>query len=143
MIAFSLDGEVGIDIEKVRPVQPTKLAKYCFSAREQAELVLSRDDEQLRAFFRGWVRKESFIKALGLGLSYPLNGFDVSLADSSDNVLLRYTADSELLSKGWKTYSITTEPGFAAALTLEENTTEFRFKTATIYDLLRLSHPEV
>jgi 4'-phosphopantetheinyl transferase len=143
LMAFAFDGEVGIDIERVRPVQANTLAKHCFSSREQAELLLCRGDDQLEAFFRGWTRKESFVKAIGLGVSCPLDSFDVSLADSSDNVLTRYASDLEPSSKGWQTYSIATEPGFAAAVTSEKSRTEFRLRTATIADLLRLAQLKI
>ena len=36
------------------------------------------------AFYLGWVRKESFIKAIGMGVAYGLDRFSVSL-NKNDN----------------------------------------------------------
>ncbi|MBQ8122200.1 MAG: 4'-phosphopantetheinyl transferase superfamily protein [Ruminococcus sp.] len=63
------DRECGIDCEGVRPLRPGVLRR-AFSPEEQA-LVGSAEDRDLM-FFRLWTLKEAYIKALGIGLSYPL-----------------------------------------------------------------------
>lgn len=64
------DNEVGIDIEQKRDVN-LKIAKRFFTENE-CDYIKSTDD-----FFRIWVLKESFIKAIGKGLACPLNSFEV------------------------------------------------------------------
>lgn len=83
MLALS-DQPVGCDIEAIQPdLDWPPLAGRFFTAEEQAALhALARADaeEGRRAFFRCWARKEAFVKALGRGLSYPLDAFEVSVA---------------------------------------------------------------
>jgi 4'-phosphopantetheinyl transferase len=71
---------IGVDIEKVRPNPDfLNVARQFFSAREvQAILALSENKRQ-EAFFACWTRKEAFLKATGIGLSYPLSEFSVSV----------------------------------------------------------------
>lgn len=71
---------VGIDIEKIEAVVNMELAKQFFSCQEWRELAALSFSEQAVAFFRLWTHKESYLKALGVGLSKPLNSFTVSLA---------------------------------------------------------------
>ena len=65
------------------------LAKTCFSPAEQAALAAVPAEQRKRAFFAGWTRKEAFLKALGDGLSRPLDSFTVSLAPAEPAKLLR------------------------------------------------------
>jgi len=119
LIAVTRDREVGIDIELERQIEPLDLAPICFSLRERAALQRVSETQRLRAFFRGWTRKESFIKANGRGFSYPLDSFDVSLDESPEIVLLTNLPahnDSELQ---WKMQSVNVESPFAAAITVE------------------------
>ncbi len=62
------DVPVGCDVELVAE-QPRGVAKRFFTADEFAECTCAED------FFRIWTRKESFIKATGLGMSLPLTSF--------------------------------------------------------------------
>jgi 4'-phosphopantetheinyl transferase len=117
LIAVTRGREVGIDIEQERVVEPLDLARLCFSSLERAALQRVPAPERLHAFFRGWTRKESFIKANGRGFSYPLDSFDVSLDESPENVLLAYSADGS--EQRWKMQSLATEGRFAAAITVE------------------------
>lgn len=61
LFAFTLDCEIGVDVEEIRPMPDREqIAARFFSAQEAAEP---------GAFFRLWTRKEAYIKALGEGLS--------------------------------------------------------------------------
>lgn len=80
VFAFTLDCEVGVDVEKIRPLQEMdEIAKHFFCAEEAAELAALPLDERERAFFLCWTRKEAYIKATGDGLSAPLGAFRVTL----------------------------------------------------------------
>lgn len=61
--------EVGIDVEEIRQV-PVHLVKRVLSAEEkkQYDACLSEAEKDC-LFFRFWTLKESFLKALGLGLT--------------------------------------------------------------------------
>ena len=53
------------------------------------------------AFFQFWTRKESFIKAIGAGLSMPLGDFDMSAPGEGEPRLLRVANDNQL-ALGWR-----------------------------------------
>jgi len=70
---------VGIDVERIdRPVDVEQLAARFFSPSETASLRSGRVDARVR-FFDLWTLKEAFIKAIGAGLSQPLNSFSFDL----------------------------------------------------------------
>ena len=62
--------EIGVDVENIREF-PERVLKRSFSQRE-AEAVISSESPD-ETFFRVWTLKESFVKAIGIGISYPLN----------------------------------------------------------------------
>jgi 4'-phosphopantetheinyl transferase len=78
MLAVSACFPVGIDIETIRPLKEDIAAHY-FSERERRALAALPADRQLQAFYKVWTRKEAFVKAIGLGLSFPLDAFDVTV----------------------------------------------------------------
>lgn len=73
--AFSTE-EVGVDIEQVKTAN-IKIANRFFT-KEEAEY-LNEVDEEIRAqaFTEIWTRKESYVKAVGMGLTLPLNQFSI------------------------------------------------------------------
>ncbi|MBR1592864.1 MAG: 4'-phosphopantetheinyl transferase superfamily protein [Ruminococcus sp.] len=66
------DGECGIDCEKIRPYRPNVI-KRAFSGEEKIMLENTPEKERNAMFFRLWTLKESYVKAIGTGISYPLN----------------------------------------------------------------------
>jgi 4'-phosphopantetheinyl transferase len=69
LFAFTLDCEVGVDIEAIRPVPDLEqIAIQQFSAEQAAEILALPAGGREAAFFRCWTRKEAFGKALGVGL---------------------------------------------------------------------------
>jgi 4'-phosphopantetheinyl transferase len=88
LLAFARDLEVGVDIEFVREdLANQEIAERFFSRVEIDDLTSLPKSLQIAAFFACWTRKEAFIKAKGMGLSIPLDSFDVSLGESSSNLL--------------------------------------------------------
>jgi 4'-phosphopantetheinyl transferase len=87
LMAFTFAAPVGIDVEEIRPVPDfTDLARRYFAAREVAELLALAQDRSLSGFFATWTRKEAFVKALGLGLSYPLDAFETGPPNGSPSL---------------------------------------------------------
>ena len=81
LVAISLRREIGVDIEhlnrKVGHMQD--IAKRFFAPGEYERLCALPREEQRRAFFCCWTRKEAYLKAMGTGLTHSLKNFEVSL----------------------------------------------------------------
>ncbi|MGO9096664.1 MAG: 4'-phosphopantetheinyl transferase family protein [Bryobacteraceae bacterium] len=73
--AVSRNREVGIDLERIRPDAAGRdIAARFFSGEERAWLDATPGVE---SFFRLWTAKEAVLKAMGTGLSTPLNRLSV------------------------------------------------------------------
>lgn len=69
------DNEIGADIQLQKKAR-SGVAERFFTASEYEEVRRSHDPDE--AFTRIWAMKESYVKALGLGLSCPLDSFTAS-----------------------------------------------------------------
>ncbi len=117
--AFGHAASIGVDIEKIKhDFDPIDLASGFFSKEEITALKNRPNDDQQRAFFRCWTRKESFIKAEGSGLSFPLNLFAVSLENDSDAALLKTHWDLSERTK-WQLVSFVPAKGYLGALAIK------------------------
>lgn len=71
-VALAVSEEiVGIDIEEVKPYDKT-LADFCFDSDE-----IQYINESPECFYELWTKKESIMKATGLGLSLPPKSFSL------------------------------------------------------------------
>lgn len=85
LMGFSADGQIGVDIERHRPVlHEQEIARKCYTYRELAKLQSVAIETREEAFFRIWTRKEAAVKWHGSGLQLPLNEFDVPLDEQCD-----------------------------------------------------------
>ena len=110
---------VGIDIEYMREDFATlEVAERFFSKDEFEALKAAPIDRRTEAFFNCWSRKESYIKAIGMGVSYPLDGFTVSLAPDVAPALLKVDEDATEAAR-WNMYGLDAAEGYAAALIVE------------------------
>ena len=74
---ISTNGETGIDIEKLRPVELSLYKEY-FTLNEWQYIILAKDtNETYKNFYHLWTRKEAILKASGVGLSILLNTIEV------------------------------------------------------------------
>ena len=118
--AFAVGCELGVDIEEVRPIPDQEdIVRRLFSREECAEwlgLDLSQRDE---AFFHCWTRKEAYIKALGDGLSVPLDSFRVSLGPGVPAALIHAAGDPGAAGK-WSLCSLAPGAGYIGSLAFPE-----------------------
>ena len=71
------DHECGIDCEKVRNFHP-KAMQRAFSDAERELVNSAPEEERDLLFFRIWTLKEAYIKAIGRGLSFPMDRVEFS-----------------------------------------------------------------
>lgn len=81
--------KVGCDIETVKKA-PMKIAKrfFCQSEQEYIEK-MEGDKDRDNAFFRYWVLKESFMKAVRLGMQLDTRSFEIGFDDGDYPVLIK------------------------------------------------------
>jgi len=107
---------IGLDVERLDRRTDTSLADRYFSKPEVRFLNKFRTDEsRRRTFLRIWTLKESFIKAIGTGLTMPLSDFTFEQINS-DNPTIRMLNEELESDLGWRFYSFEPRPGFVAAL---------------------------
>lgn len=116
LLAVTIGLDVGVDIERERDIEVMELARRFFSVGEHHALSDFPVSDRLAAFYRCWTRKESFIKARGHGLSFPLDGFEVSVTHEC-KLIACPAAPSEL--HRWTIVSLPVDRGYAGALTVE------------------------
>jgi 4'-phosphopantetheinyl transferase len=123
LYAVALNLEVGIDVEHMHYMEDAEqIAENFFSLQERKTLRSLPEHLRTEAFFCCWTRKEAYVKALGDGLSLPLDRFDVSLIPGEAAELLAIQGNPEEL-KHWKLFDISLPPLFAsykAALIVED-----------------------
>jgi len=115
LCAVTLGRAVGIDLEWMRKDLASKqVAERFFSPHEVSTLCTLPESMQIEGFFNCWTRKEAYVKALGEGLSFPLDRFEVSLTPGEPARLIS-TADG----KEWSMQTLSPGAGFVAALVVE------------------------
>ncbi|MEO9892384.1 4'-phosphopantetheinyl transferase superfamily protein [Aurantibacter sp.] len=118
---------IGVDIEKIKnDFNPIELANNVFSNDEINALSEYNGEELYRAFYRGWTRKESFIKAVGEGLSYPLKSFSVTIDNDETASFLSINNENES-NQSWHLHSFIPSEGFIAAITTKGNPKKIEF----------------
>ncbi len=116
LLVFGRGRSLGVDVEHVREnFEHEPIARRFFSDQEQSQLSALAPAERYHAFFRCWSRKESYIKAQGVGLSLPLRQFDVSLKPGDLNALLATRPDGAEAAR-WSLRDIPVDDGYLAAL---------------------------
>ena len=116
LYAMARKRKLGIDLEYVREDLATEnIAEQFFSRGEIEKLLKLPPSQRAKAFFNCWTRKEAYVKAVGKGLSIPLDQFEVSFAPDEPAVLL---SESGTVS-GWSLRELSPGLGYVAALAFE------------------------
>ena len=122
--AFSWVPEIGIDIESIRVIPDAEEIAARFFSRRENEAYRGLDpDDRPQGFFNCWTRKEAFVKALGDGLSYPLDRFDVTLSPGNPARILR-VEDTLGSDCAWSLHSFPPAAGLTGAIVVQKLASE-------------------
>lgn len=126
LLAVTRERKVGIDVERIRlESSSSAIARRYFSRAEVAGLESLPLKQREKAFFTCWTRKEAYIKAQGMGLSLPLESFDVSLLPD-EPAILRATRPETGEASRWTLFDLKVAPCYAAAAAVEGTDLELR-----------------
>lgn len=116
LIAITGGRAVGIDVERIRTdLDLDVVAERFFSENECRVLGSLVGHDRCEAFFACWTRKEAYLKARGVGLSLPLDMFDVSFLPDEEPRLLATRQDPAEVGR-WRLRELNVSAGYAAAL---------------------------
>lgn len=134
--AITLDEDVGIDIEECRPFADAEaIADRFFALEEAAELRSLPSSQRLGTFYECWVRKEAYVKALGGGLSIPLDSFRVSFGAGRPPALLNVAGNPDEAAE-WSILAFSPAVGFSGAVACRARGVRIRTLCAQPSDLL-------
>ncbi|MCA9212072.1 MAG: 4'-phosphopantetheinyl transferase superfamily protein [Planctomycetales bacterium] len=117
--AFSVDAELGVDVEYHRDVvDADRIVSGKFAAEERHVYRSASPDLRKHLFFRGWTRKEAFIKATGEGLCRSLESFAVTIDDNDDAKFIRVDDDEPTQ---WKLFDLQVGKEHAGAVAIRNS----------------------
>jgi 4'-phosphopantetheinyl transferase len=120
LIAISQGCELGVDIERLRPIsEAARIVESYFTAREQAEFLRLAEADRPAAFLRGWTRKEAILKAKGVGLAGLATGYETLFGSAplSSSFCL---ASPVWRIQEWSLWEATPREGYVAALAVAD-----------------------
>jgi 4'-phosphopantetheinyl transferase len=120
LYAVTRNREIGIDLERIKPfLLDERTVAECLTATEVRLLKSLPAKERQRFFFECWTRKESYLKARGVGLMSPPNQIETCLP-SEPSAATGFTEYHEQERQaGWSFQDPPPIPAFAAALVVE------------------------
>ncbi|HQE93533.1 MAG TPA: 4'-phosphopantetheinyl transferase superfamily protein [Anaerolineae bacterium] len=130
LVAVARDHPVGIDVEQMIPPEDfSRLVEQFFSVNENAAFRALPESKRAAAFFAGWTRKEAYVKALGTGVSLPLDHFDVTMNPDAPARLLADRHHPHHVAT-WSLHTFTPAPACLASLAIEIPNPTLTFLTA-------------
>lgn len=97
-VALTVDHDIGVDVEWLqRSVETTSLAGRVLSDSERRVLAAAPEAAQVETFLTFWTLKEAYVKAIGKGLSQPLDAFSFDL----DTLSIAFGEDAADIAALW------------------------------------------
>ncbi len=103
LYAFHCFEQIGIDVEKIRPIKEMKAIGERYFSRQEREL-LDSAEYSAGTFFQIWTRREAVLKAEGGGIA----------------------SETRVNFEKWKTLSFAPDTGYAAALAVKKSASFFK-----------------
>lgn len=119
LVAVGFQEFIGVDVEVWDDrVDYVAIAQDCFAEAERLFWEALPDTEKTAFFYRFWTRKESFVKAVGAGIT-----LGVSQVVTSINGTPRFLSipDDYGSTRDWKLFDLNLGQGLSGALTVKSN----------------------
>lgn len=119
LIGATSCGPLGVDVERLsRKVEFENLSDRYFSPEEADAIRLHSERGRRRVFFDTWVCKEAFIKAVGDGLTMPLDSFTVRFEGERTMVSASNGEKNSRLGTPWFLDRFRVAPDYVGAVAL-------------------------
>ncbi len=110
--------KVGIDIEfHDNTLDVMELSNLVLTPKEITLLESFSIEERYKTFYTLWARKEALVKAIGKGLSYPINTIEAMPIASYDKITL--TSNNNNAKQELYSYTLRTTPNYSGAIATE------------------------
>ncbi|VAW73576.1 hypothetical protein MNBD_GAMMA15-2212 [hydrothermal vent metagenome] len=117
----TLDDDCGIDAEKLQErTNPLGVAKRMFSELELDRLKQLEGKAFLEYFYAHWTLREAYVKALGIGISFPTRKLEFSV--KSDDVTMKFDGTPDDQNDDWQFRLIRHNATHIVAIALRGNT---------------------
>lgn len=124
---------IGVDIEYVKEIREIDSLVQHFYSKEKHSFYKTKNSEKLQFFYRLWVLKESYIKAIGKGLSCSLDSFYIHMDKTGASLICSEEKDID-----WKFKIYSLSKGYVLAICAKHNRFPKKFIDLDINDLLDL-----
>jgi len=112
----TLDNDCGIDAEHISTRHnPMGVAERMFSASECLEMQQLKDATQLEYFFTRWTLREAYVKARGIGISFPTRKLNFRVNDEAC-VEVMFETDLQENECNWRFHLLRPTPEHIAAI---------------------------
>jgi 4'-phosphopantetheinyl transferase len=114
LYAIAQLGELGVDLEKIRPLSNMPaLVSRVFSPREAPLFSSLPAPVQVEAFFTCWTRKEAYLKARGEGFAIEPSSFEVTFAPGAPAAIVGEDHSE------WSIRALAPAPGYVGAVAVK------------------------
>lgn len=114
----TLDNDCGIDVETiVERHHPLQVARRMFSETEYRRLQELNGREHLEYFFKQWTLREAYVKARGIGISFPTRKLCFDIADET-NIRVEFHPELGDRNENWQLALLRLTPRHIAAVAI-------------------------
>ena len=116
LYGFTNNHLIGVDLEFLREMENiTELAKRFFTHREFQLIADLTGREQQAAFYQLWTAKETYLKAIGTGLSNSLTDIEITFSRAKEPKLLSVGKNIATVGN-WSIYHFIPAANYIAAI---------------------------
>ena len=122
VLALAFNRDLGVDVEYLgRQETNADIAERFFAPEEVLDFIAQPEHQKSARFLEYWTLKESYIKAIGMGLSCPLESFAFRPATATQRPALIRVDDPDLGKKNWAIWQERVDSEHLIALCVESS----------------------